>query len=161
MPPASVTVAVPVEVELPSAGMTDGFSVTFTELGAPNRLSGCDADGPLVTAVPLWSFVSWAVIVWVPGAVEDVMQALAVPLASVVTATVAAPVGAGQGPLVKVTPLVAALVLKVMVAPEMGTLLASFSVAVAWELDVPLAGIAVGLSDRVTDPADCVSFRLA
>src|SRR5438270_2615742 len=95
-----------------------------------------------------------------PDVLDEVMHAVAVPVASVVGETDEAgvvPEAGGQEPAVKVT---SPSVLNVTASPDTTAPAESFTVAVACDVDVPSAAIEVGFSASVTVLA-FVSTRVA
>ena len=131
--------AVAVEVEAPSAGREDGLRATVTVPGV-NSVRVAVPDLPPEVAV----IVSWsAVVVDALTVTEHVPDAVVVQVA---------PEGKVTSPLVP----------KNTAAAPMGLALASFTVAVAVEVEAPSAGMFEGFSDTVTvDGGGGVSVRIA
>ena len=135
---ASFTVAVAVEVEAPSAGREDGLRATVTAAGVANSVRVAVPDLALAVAV----IVSWS-------AVTDAL-----------TVTVHVP----EAVVVHVAPagkMVSPLVVKVTRALATKALPASFTVAVAVEVEAPSAGREDGLRATVTAEGVANSVRVA
>lgn len=128
-PVASLTVAVAVDVDAPSAGIEDGTRPRLTRATGPVSVSMAVPWVPFLVAV--------AVMVSVSAVVEAWMVTEQVPLAAVVQ--VDPPGKLTSPPVAKETGV-----------PATRLLLASLTVAVAVEVDVPSAAIELGLSVTAT-----------
>ena len=125
---ASFTLAVAVEVEAPSAGREDGLRATVTVPGVNSVRVAVPERNPTVAVI-----VSWSAVIDALTVTEHVPDAVVVQVA---------PEGKVTSPLV----------LKNTAAAPMGLALASFTLAVAVEVEAPSAGREDGLRATVTVP---------